>query len=267
MLRATLVAVLFLAGCTDAPQVLPVDAEVVAVTGPPSRLDFRQAGCEAMTWSVPVLASGLQSHLPEGFEPAPATPAGVDQAATLVLQAVECVAGFGQDEVLRSVQWGSIAAPVLPPRDLRDDRYAHRFAWDVLVAFDAWRSAADALGLPVRDGGSLVGPGAQGWSGELAMDGAGSFAMRGRVVEAPRAVPDSGVRLITTGAQGFALWDAVRVNHTVATGLGTWTATPGSWVASVAGATQGVATFELETWDLTRADVHWPSSGLAPTDG
>lgn len=265
------------AGCASAPVAAPEPA-ALAAPAPPGALDWSMADCESVTWSVPVLASSLQPHLPDGFTPAgggagggveAGAPAAAGQAATLGFRAVECAAGFGQGEILRSVQSGALFTPVLPPAELRDDRFGARyaFAWGVLVAHEPWRAAADGWGLPVHDGGAFAGPTAQGWTGALAMDQVGSFTVSGRTVEAEHAVPAFEARTITPGARGFALWDATVADVRVATGVGAWTVDPESWVAAVLGTTQGVATFELATWSQPFATVHWPGEALDPIEG
>ena len=111
-----------------------------------------------------------------------------------------------------------------------------------------------------------MGANAQGWSGELAMDRTGTFAVSGRTLQSGRAEASYEARTITSGARGFALWDHEVANRTAAPGAGTWTATPGSWVAAVLGATQGAATFEHSTFSLPSAWVHWPGQEVGPVD-
>lgn len=267
-LRAALAfLVMSLAGCAAAPvDELPPAAEPVAAA--PHWLDWRQGGCQSMTWSVPILASSLRAYLPEGFEPAQETPVAVGEAATIGFRAVECSAGFGKEDLLRSVASGFLFTPVLPPVELRDDRFAGRylFAWDALVASDPWRLAAASWDLPLRDGGALVGPTAQGWTGAVAMDRVGTFTLTGRTAEASRPAPEREERLVTLGSQGFALWDSLVQNRTVATGAGLWGANPESWVATALGSTQGVATFELATWDMPHGMVHWPGQAFSPVE-
>jgi hypothetical protein len=269
----TVLLLLLLAGCAQGPG--PVSAgegQEVAAVAPARVLDWRQADCESITWSVPVAAAALRPHLPSGFEPSPpeASPAspGVDAAATLGFRAVECSYGFGEEKILRSMQSGWLFTPVLPPAELREERFASRytFGWDLLVASEAWRDAAQPWGLPVGDGGAMVGPTAQGWTGGLAIDGVGSFTMTGRPLGTAQEAPDVEARSITTGSQGFALWDSESVNRTASTGVGTWTVSPESWVAEVLGTTQGLATFERATYDLPYAVVHWPGQALGPTE-
>jgi hypothetical protein len=277
MFRVAMVAAvaLLLAGCATPPAADPTPVAVAAEVAPQT-LDWRHADCESVAWSVPVLASRLQPHLPAGFEPSATEPPagaapplpGALPAATLGFRAVECTEGFGQADILRSVQSGSLFTPVIPPAELRDDRFTGHvaFGWDVLVASDSWRRAASGWGLPVHDGGSMVGPTAQGWTGALAMDRVGTFTLTGRTVdnEQPRAGHE--VRTITAGRDGFALWDGAVESLSVSTGVGVWSVSPGSWVEGVLGATQGVATFERATWSMPSGTVHWPGQTLGPLE-
>lgn len=258
-----------LAGCAQ-----PHDSPAPAADGSPTAaqartLDVRQWECESVAWSVPVTAASLRPYLPAGFEPSPPEGSqGLDAAAALGFRAVECARGLGEGVDFRSVQSGQVYTRVLPPAELRDDRFGARYAygWDALVAPDAWRAEAAGWGLPVHDGGSLVGPGAQGWTGALAMDKVGSFTINGRTVTMGADSTGEASRLITAGAQGFALWDTETANVTATTGLGAWEVSPESWVAQVLGATQGVAVFEYATFDVPSGSVHWPGQVLGPTD-
>lgn len=267
-----LLALALLAGCAQpgpGTEATDAGASTAPTQAPPRSLDWSQADCEAITWSVPVTAASLQPYLPAGFEPSPpeASPAAAG-AATLGFRAVECSYGFGEEKLLGSVQGGQLFTPVLPPPELREDRFAahYTFGWDVLVASKPWREQAQVWAMPLRDGGATVHPSAQGWEAALALDQVGSFAMAGRPIGGERGVAAFEARTITLGAEGFALWDAETVNATVATGIGTWTASPESWVAEVLGATQGIATFERMTYDLPRALVHWPGEAFGPVD-
>jgi hypothetical protein len=271
---AALLALAFLAGCAAPPTPADGTAEAAGPVLGPRVLDWSQAECEAITWSVPVTAAALQPHLPSGFEPSPpeASPApaspGVAGAATLGFRAVECNYGFGEAKVLRSMQSGLLFTPVLPPAELREERFAshYAFGWDLLVASESWRAAARPWGLPVGDGGAMVGPTAQGWTGSLAIDGVGAFSMTGRPFDKGQPAAGFEARTITGGSQGFALWDSETANRTVSTGVGTWTVSPESWVATVLGATSGLATFEHATFDLPSAWVHWPGQALGPME-
>lgn len=273
VLAVALVALL--AGCAQ-PAPAAVDAaEAGSARAPkvPWTLDVRQSDCEAITWSVPVTAASLRPYLPEGFEPSPpegqaAGLDGIDAAATLGFRAVECVHGMGEGVDLRSIQSGQVFTPVVPPSGLRDDRFGarHSYGWDVLVAPDAWRAGAVGWGLPVHDGGALVGPGAQGWIGALAMDKVGSFSIAGRSLTPMATPPAQESRLITLGAQGFALWDTEAANVTVSTGPGLWEVSPESWVATVLGAQSGAALFEYSTFDVPSGAVHWPGQALSPLE-
>ncbi len=262
-------ALVLMAGCVGSTPEAAEVAPGAAVVAAPRSLDWRQADCEAVTWSVPVTAAALQPYLPAGFEPSPpeASPAAAG-AATLGFRALECSFGFGEEKLLGAAQGGLLFTPVLPPAELREDRFTahYTFGWDVLVASEPWRQAAQAWELPLRDGGSTVHPSAQGWEAALALDQVGAFAMSGRPVGTDRAVEAVETRTITLGSQGFALWDAETTNATVSTGIGTWSVSPESWVAEVLGATQGVATFERMTYDLPRAVVHWPGESFGPLE-
>lgn len=271
------VALALLAGCASpAGQPAPAQAAASTTILPPAWLDWGQVTCESMTWQVPVLASSLQPYMPAGFQPSePAAagaeaPVGLGQAATLGFRAVECNEGFGTGDLLGSIQSGYLFTPVLPPAELREERFGTRYAfgWDVLVAEDAWRADADAWGwgLPLHDGGALVGPTAQGWTAGLAMDQVGAFTVTGRTFDSPARAADEETRLITLGSRGFALWDGAVEGRQVSTGVGVWNASPESWVATVLGATQGAATFELATWSMPRAQVHWPGAALGPVE-
>jgi hypothetical protein len=263
------------AGCLDAGA--PADAAAPpAGQGPPAAprvLDWRAAECESMTWTVPVMAAALRPYLPAGFEPSPPTEPAPETAAagtaTLGFRAVECSFGFGEERLLGSVQSGQLFAAVLPPPELREERFAAHYAygWDLLVAAPAWRAEAAAWGLPLHDGGAAVHPSAQGWTGSLALDRVGAFALTGRPIDGARPAQAIETRTITLGANGYALWDSEATNRTVSTGLGTWTVSPESWVAEVLGTTQGIATFEHATFDLPWAIVHWPGEPLGPVDG
>jgi hypothetical protein len=269
-LAAGLLLVL-LAGCLTHPAHAPAPAVVQPAAAPPRVLGWRMMDCQAMTWTVPVLASDLQPYLPEGFKPAPADPSaptGLDQAATLGFQAVECASGLGQKAIVRSVQTGMLFTSVLPPAGLREDRFAghYAFGWDVLVASEAWRAHAAAWGLPVHDGGAELGPGAEGFTGSFAMDTVGSFSVSGRTVGSENHVAAHDARTITRGASGFALWDAAVENVTSLTGVGAWEATPGSWAAKLLGGTQGAATFTLTTWDQPDGVLHWPGESAGPVE-
>jgi hypothetical protein len=268
---AVAVALLLLAGCAQpgpaAPAAAPAEATHAAHA--PRTLDVRQSGCESVTWSVPVTAASLKPYLPEGFEPSPPQDQGsLDAAAALGFRAVECTRGLGQDVDLAAVQSGAVFTRVVPPAGLREDRFGARylFGWDVLAAPEAWRASAAGWGLPVHDGGSFVGPGAQGWTGSLAMDQVGSFSITGRSLTASASPDDQESRLVTLGAQGFALWDTETANATASDGVGVWEVSPESWVAQVLGSTQGVAAFEYMTFDVPSGAVHWPGQGLSPVD-
>jgi hypothetical protein len=267
-LVALALSLLLAAGCVQ-PAASPAQVAAAPTAAVPRTLDWRQSSCEAVTWSVPVTAAALQPYLPVGFEPSPpeASPAA-SGAATLGFRAVECSYGFGEENLLGSLQSGQVFAPVLPPSELREERFAanYEYGWDVLVASDAWRARAAAWGLPLRDGGAAVHPTAQGWTGDVAFDKVGAFSMSGRPLDSGRPVAEADTRAITLGAQGFALWDAHVTNRTVSTGVGTWTASPESWVAEVIGMTQGLATFEYQAYDLPYAYVHWPGQALGPVD-
>ena len=274
-LLAALALVVGGAGCLDA--IAPTPAAPAAETdgqpNAPRVLDWKAAQCESMTWSVPVTAAALQPYLPAGFEPSPPTEpapgAAAAGTATLGFRAVECSYGFGEEKLLGSVQSGQLFAAVLPPPELRDERFAahYSYGWDLLVAAQAWRAAAGPWDLPLRDGGATVHPSAQGWTGALALDRVGTFALTGRPVDGGRPAQAVETRTITLGANGYALWDSEATNRTVSTGVGTWTVSPESWVAEVLGTTQGVATFEHARFDLPRAIVHWPGEPLGPVDG
>lgn len=265
-----LLALAWLAGCA---QPGPTDADAGADAHGPAAmsrsLDWSMVDCEAVTWSVPVTAAALQPYLPAGFEPRPpeASPAAAG-AATLGFRAVECSYGFGEEKILGSAQSGLLFTPVLPPADLREDRFTahYTFGWDLLVPAEAWREQAAAWGMPLRDGGAAVHPSAQGWEVSLALDQVGAFTLAGRTLGADRGAEPVEERAITVGSKGFALWDSEAANATVANGLGTWTVSPESWVADVLGTTQGVATFERTTYDLPRALVHWPGESFGPVD-
>jgi hypothetical protein len=265
-LPTVLACLVLLAGCAQPA------APVAAPTLPsaPRALDWRAADCESLTWSVPVTAAALQPYLPAGFEPSPpeASPAAVG-TATLGFRAVECAYGFGEEKLLGSVQSGLLFASVLPPAELREDRFAAHYAygWDLLVASEGWRGSAKTWELPLHDGGSTVHPSAQGWSASLALDRVGTFSLTGRPLDSGRPAESVETRTITVGARGFALWDSEAVNRTASTGVGTWTVSPESWVAEVLGATQGLATFEHATFDLPWATVHWPGESLGPVEG
>lgn len=261
---------LAMAGCAG-PVDLPPAATAAADPPTPRFLGWGQVDCAAISWSVPVLASSLEPYLPEGFEPAePATGSRLvaGQAAMLGFRAVECAQGFGQQEVLRSVQSGYLYTAVLPPAELREERFGPRYAyaWDLLVAADDWRADAGAWGMALHDGGALVGPTAQGWAGALAMDRVGSFRLEGRALDAGQPATDRECRTITLGAEGFALWDAMNEDLVIANGVGAWSVNPESWVATVLGATQGLATFELATFSMPAATVHWPGDAVGPVD-
>ena len=259
-------ALALLAGCAQ-PAASPSPAP--AAVAVPRVLDWRAADCESVTWSVPVTAAALQPYLPAGFEPSPpeASPAAAGTTA-LGFRAVECAYGFGEEKLLGSVQSGQLFAAVLPPPELREERFAahYSYAWDLLVASEPWRASAKAWEMPLRDGGSTVHPSAQGWTGSLALDRVGTFALTGRPIDSSRAAAAVESRTITLGEQGFALWDSEAVNRTLSTGVGTWTVSPESWVAEVLGTTQGLATFEYSRYDLPSALVHWPGEALGPVE-
>ncbi|MHB1260750.1 MAG: hypothetical protein ACYC2H_03445 [Thermoplasmatota archaeon] len=258
-----------MAGCAGPRPEAADPAPEVAVVTAARALDWSQSDCEAVTWSVPVTAAALQPYLPAGFEPSPpeASPAAIG-AATLGFRAVECSYGFGEEKLVGSAQAGLLFTPVLPPAELREDRFTahYAFGWDVLVAAEPWRDQAIAWGMPLRDGGAAVHPGAQGWEGSLALDQVGAFSMAGRPVGGDRSLEPVETRTITLGTQGFALWDSETVNATVTAGIGTWSASPESWVAEMLGATQGIATFERMTYDLPHAVVHWPGESFGPVE-
>lgn len=262
------VALLLLAGCAQPGPAAPAMAPAPA-THAPRTLDLRQSDCESVAWSVPVTAASLKPYLPEGFEPSPPEGQdGLDAAAALGFRAVECTRGLGEDVDLAAVQSGAVFTRVMPPAGLREDRFGARylFGWDVLVAPEPWRASAAGWGLPVHDGGSFVGPGAQGWTGSLAMDQVGSFSITGRSLTFAASPADEESRLVTLGAQGFALWDTETANATVSDGVGVWEVSPESWVAKVLGATQGVAPFEYMTFDVPSGAVHWPGQAMGPVD-
>ncbi|MFA5942977.1 MAG: hypothetical protein WC876_00755 [Candidatus Thermoplasmatota archaeon] len=267
---AMLLVVALLAGCAQptAPEPSPLPS-TEGVAQPARVLDWGQEDCESITWSVPVTAATLQPYLPSGFEPSPpeSSPA-LAGAATLGFRAVECAYGFGEENVLRSLQSGILFTPVLPPAALREERFSahYEYGWDLLVASDSWRLLAKPWDLPVRDGGSFVGPSAQGWTGSFALDQVGAFSLTGRLTGDAQPADGFEARTITVGARDFALWDSERVNRTAATGVGTWTVSPESWVAAVLGTTQGVATFEYAQYDLPSARVHWPGEALGPVE-
>lgn len=269
-------ALVLLAGCASAPTPVAPTVAPMPQAAAPQVLDWSHVDCESITWSVPVLASRLQPYLPSGFEPTAAEPPaaagpalpGAVPAATLGFRAVECIAGFGQSDILRSVQTGSLFTPVIPPAELRDDRFTGHvaFGWGVLVASESWRDAAEGWGLPVHDGGSMVGPTAQGWTGALAMDRVGTFTITGRTFDGEQPRDGQEMRTITAGRDGFALWDGTVESLAVSTGVGVWNVSPGTWVADLLGATQGVATFERATWGMPSATVHWPGQALGPVE-
>jgi hypothetical protein len=263
-----LLLVALLAGCAQPSVPSPTDPPATA-SAAPWTLDVRQKDCQAVVWSVPVTAASLKPYLPAGFEPSPPEgQQGLDAAATLAFRAVECARGLGEGVDLRSVQSGEVSTSVMPPPDLREERFGarYRFGWDVLVAPEAWRASAAGWGLPVHDGGSFVGPGAQGWTGSLAMDKVGSFTISGRSLTSSGSPADEEARLVTLGAQGFALWDTETTNRTASTGIGLWEVSPESWVAKVLGSTQGAAAFQYETFDVPSGSVHWPAQALSPVD-
>jgi len=269
MRAAGLLALLLLAGCATPAHGPAPPAAPAKATAAPRTLDWAQADCQALTWSVPVAAASLKPYLPPGFEPMADGPAGAGGAATIGFRTMECATGFGQAHVVRSAQSGQVFTSVVLPPGLRDDRFGTHttYGWDLLVANDDWRAAAAPWGMPVHDGGALVGPSAQGWSGDLAMDRAGTFTIAGRTFDAGAKADGYESRMATKGAQGFALWDAEVANLTVADGAGLWSASPESWVAKLLGATQGAATFEYATFSLPRASVHWPGESAGPVDG
>ncbi|HUR26502.1 MAG TPA: hypothetical protein VM327_10865 [Candidatus Thermoplasmatota archaeon] len=271
---AAVLCLALLAGCVQpAP---PVFAEAVADDPPARVLDWHEAGCRSVTWSVPITGAALEPYLPAGFEPSPAEPSPGGPgafgrsvgASALGFRAVECDYGFGDEKLLGSVQSGMLFASVLPPPDLREERFTahYSYGWDLLVTSEGWRADARTWDLPLHDGGATVHPSAQGWTGSLAIDQVGSFSLSGRPVDSDRAVEDVETRTITLGSQGFALWDSEAINRTVSTGIGTWTVSPESWVAAVIGTTQGIATFEYSLYDLPSALVHWPGQALDPVE-
>lgn len=269
----SVLGLLLLAGCLGAaPAPEPAAAADPAATAPPSAtvpLAWELTDCQAIAWEVLVPASRLSPRLPDGFAPSPAagteaaTPQGVEQAATLAFEAIECARGFGSEEqVARSIPYARLSTPVVPPGELRDGRSGtqHAYTWAVLVADDAWRARLAAEGLPVHDGGALVGPAAQGWSGRVVLDGLGTFSLTGRTDASDGTAPDQPVRDFTAADSGLAAWVGTRSERVVSAGVGVWEVTPGSWVADVLATTQGVAAFTLSTWSAT-VSVLDPGSG------
>lgn len=240
------------AGCTAPPASTAMahdeaPADSAPTVAPPLRIEYQLLDCQFMTWSLPVLASRLAPHMPSGFEPESSQlPAGTEQAASLVFEALECAAGLGRETAaLRSVQFGRIYTPVLPPSDLRTNGARHTYSFQVMAGPDDWRRTAQDAGWPVFDGGAMVGASAQGWSGALALDTIGTFTVSGRTTDGEAAVADTAMRAFTASPNGLQEWAATLTQQTSATGIGTWEASADSWVAQVTGATQGLATFQL----------------------
>lgn len=251
---------LLLAGCTGAAPPPPTPTATHVPEGP---LVWDLMDCQAMSWEVIVPASRLAARMPEGFTPAPTqgagVPSGIEQATTLVFEAVECATGYDSElQVARSVPYARLATPVLPPAGKADGRPGtqHAVLWASVVSDDDWRPRLAAAGLPVHDGGTLVGPNAQGYSGVLAIDGVGTFSITGR--------PDSGqprqaiaLRDFAPVPDGAALI-GTRTDVTTGSGIGVWDVTADSWVAEVIGTTQGVAAFQLSTWSMPHTAVTRP---------
>lgn len=262
-------AALLAAGCLSGPAPAapaPVGAEPAPSLVP---LVWDLTDCEAITWEVPVPASRLSARLPEGFAPMPAAPAastapgGLDQLSLLGFEAIECAAGFGSSQTAaRSVPFARIYTPVIPPREDSDHRAGtqHAFVWAAAVADDAWRDRLAAAGLPVHDGGTLVGPSAQGYSGRMALDGVGIFSFTGRSDASEQDQADQAVRDFTPAAGGLAAWVGTREAYTTAGGAGLWEASSGSWVADVLGATKGAAAFRHERYTIPHEAVIRPGS-------
>lgn len=261
-----LAALALLAGCLTAPEPAPV-ADPVEPSVQQVPLVWDLTDCQALTWEVPVPASRLAGRLPEGFEPSPAAgsmPAGVEQAALLGFQAVECAMAFGSDQqVARSRAFARLYTPVVPPTGQADARPGaqHAYVWEVLVGDDAWRARLAALGLPARDGDTLVGPSAQGHTGRVALERVGTFSLAGRTNAEPAKQATQPFRDFTAHRDGLAAWVGQREHVAVASGAGVWDVSPDSWVADVLGATSGVASFTLATWTVPHEAIIRPGGG------
>lgn len=273
---ALLLSVPLMAGCLAGPG--PAVASDVAPPAAPEQvpLVWDLTDCEALSWEVPVPASRLATRLPPGFSPMPVgptdgtTPAGVERVAVLGFEAVECAAGFGTHErIARSLPFARLYTPVVPPQDQADNRPGaqHAFVWAAVVSDDAWRQRLLAHGLPVVDGGTLVGPTAQGYSGRMALDGIGTFSFDGRNDGNDQALGDEPFRDFTPATGGLAAWVGARESLRTTNGVGLWQASSGSWVAEVLGATEGAATFHLDRFTVPHEAIIRPGSGGEPFVG
>ena len=262
---ALLLCAPLLAGCAGpaAPApALPPAAPAAALVP----LVWDLTDCESTSWEVPVPASRLAPRLPDGFSPTPAAaaPAGVEQVSLLGFEVVECAAGFGSSQsVARSVPFARIYTPVIPPADISDSRPGAQqaFVWAAVVADDEWRARLQDAGLPVHDGGTLVGPVAQGHSAQMALDRQGVFSITGRSDATPQPQTDQAMRDFTPADGGVAAWVGTRVELTSRGGVGVWEAAAGSWVAELLGATRGVAPFRLEQYTIPHEAVIRPGDG------
>lgn len=272
---ALLPALLLLAGCAG-PPAAPAPEPAAAEAPAPVPLVWDLIDCEAIAWEVPVPASRLASRLPDGFAPTPAAsgapaPPGVEQVSLLGFEAVECASGFGSPAMAaRSVPYARLYTPVVPPSEDADRRPGaqHAFVWAAVVADDEWRQRLAAAGLPVHDGGTLVGPVAQGHSAQLALEGEGVFSMTGRADAAERPLADQPLRDFTPAGEGLAAWVGTRESVRSASGVGVWEAPPGSWVADLLGASSGVAPFRLEHYSIPHEAVIRPGdAGGEPIGG
>lgn len=272
---ALALALPLLAGCS-APAAQADPAPAQAEPPQPMPLVWGLLDCEAITWQVPVPASRLAARLPAGYAPMPAAdtpaggvPAGVDQAATLGFEAVECAQAFGSHEtVVRSIPFARVFTPVVPPPGDADGRSGaqHAFVWELLVPDDAWRDRLTAHGLPATDGGTLVGPTAQGFAGRMAIDGVGTFSINGRPGDEQPA-PDAPFRDFTLADGGVAALVGQRETLRAATGVGLWSVSAGSWVAEVLGGTQGAATLQYAHYTIPHEAVIRPGADGEPFVG
>lgn len=280
---AAALGVALLSGCLTQPAPASVQQSPAAPSPDPALtpLVWDLTDCESVAWEVPVPASRLASRLPDGYTPMPvgmlgpidpgaAAPAGVEQAALLGFETLQCAQAFGSgDQVARDLPYARLYTPVVPPRDDADPRDGarHAFAWDVLVADDAWRDRLAANGLPAVDGDALVSPGAQGYSGRMALSGVGTFSVSGRPEDDAGSSPDEPFRDFTEATGGVAAWVGQREGVHCARGLGLWSASPGSWVADVLGATQGLAPFQLCGYSVPHEAIVRPGADGEPIVG
>ncbi len=271
VIAGLVVASAILSGCTArAPAASTADFEADADAPDALALPWTLDACRFVAWFVPVDATALQAHLPEGFGPVGFGTArgGVTiPGAYLGFEAFACDSGSGVAGSVSGLRYGSLFTSVRTLADAGDSGPSEAsdhfyFKWSPLVPDESRRAWLQTEGADVSSGeaepGAVVTPAGTIVRTTLALHGVGNFALTGGPArESPVNEQGSFIEHSRTD-RGLAVWTSDYVLTSVASGVGTFEVEAGSWPHALIGVDRGTSQFVTGTSSFMAGRVTLP---------